>query len=55
MVRKHFYIEEKDLDFLDTLPETSSEHIRRAIYEYIQKIKNQNVSESLSKKGGENG
>jgi len=53
MKRIDLYINEVNLSFLSTLSGTVSEHIRRAIDEYIEKVKNFKVSSSLSKEGGE--
>lgn len=50
MLRKNFYVTKDQLEFLkkhDLL--TVSEHIRRAIDNYIDKLKNQNATTSPSK------
>ena len=46
MIRKTFFLDKEQIDFLKSLPGTSSEHIRQAINEY--KKKQQNVSASQS-------
>lgn len=50
MVRKSFFIRVDQLGFLQNLPEKDSVHIRRAIDDYIEKLKKSamNVSPSLS-------
>lgn len=51
MIRKHFYITPEQVEYLigiDSL--TISEHIRRAIDEYIARLKGLNVSASQSKR-----
>lgn len=53
MIRKHFYLDQEQIDFLKSLPGTVSEHIRQAINDY--KEKRINVSASESKRGDENG
>lgn len=55
MYRIDMWLPEEDKNFLKTVNEiTISEHIRRAVKEYIQKLKNINVSTSMSEeKGGE--
>ena len=61
MRRKDVYITDEQVIFLSELGGTISEHIRRAIDEYIQKIKNRDITTSMSKniivdeKGGKNG
>jgi len=55
LIRKNFYItadQERELEALGEL--TSSEHIRRAIDEYLER-KKQLPSASQSTKGGQNG
>lgn len=54
MVRKEFYIEEDQIEFLSTLPGTVSEHIRIAIDEYIDRKKREKlqVSESPTNNNG---
>jgi hypothetical protein len=54
MIRKHITLELSQLTFLSELPGTVSEHVRRAIDEYIAKIKIE-ASTSPSKGGRENG
>lgn len=54
MIRLHCFIEDEQFLFLGHLKGKRSEHIRRAIDEYIQKLKSINASASQSKKGGEN-
>lgn len=44
----HFYINVEQLDFLSNLPGTTSEHIRRAIDEYMVKIKKEQLQVSTS-------
>ena len=41
--------------FLENLPGTLSEHIRRAIDEYIERIKANNVSSSVSRGSDKHG
>jgi len=56
MVRKNFYLTKEQNDFLrkkKTL--TVSEHIRRAIDEYIDRMKPTVASTSPSAEGGHNG
>ncbi len=59
MLRKNFYITERQYSFLEKVNEiTVSEHIRRAIDEYIVKLMNQTASVSPSqplKKEGKHG
>jgi hypothetical protein len=57
MLRKTFYLtEEQNKYFLEHTLITASEHIRRAIDDYIKKQKSFLVSSSLSEeKGGKNG
>ena len=50
MIRKHFYISQEELDYLKKLPGTVSDHIRRAISEYIEDIQKQKYSASQSRK-----
>lgn len=51
MVRKNFYISLEQDNFLANLDElNTSEHIRRAIDEYIKRIKAQDVSSSSSER-----
>jgi len=52
MVLKHIYLSGGQVDFLEGLDGLSvSEHIRRAIDDYIQKKRERNVATSPSKKG----
>lgn len=55
MIRADIYISPEQKLMLATLPGTLSEHIRRAIDEYIEKLKSTTASASQSKKGGQNG
>jgi len=48
MIRKTFFLDKEQIDYLESLPGTSSEHIRQAINDY--KEKHQNVSASESKR-----
>lgn len=50
MHRVNFFISSESMYFLDALPGTLSEHLRRAVDDYIIKIKGTKVSESVSKK-----
>lgn len=54
MVRKHFLIDEAMLEHLEALPGTLSEHIREALYQYLLRIRNQQVSSSASKEVANN-
>ena len=49
MNRINFLIDDVMLMQLKSLSGTMTEHIRRAIYEYLQKLSTQNVSASQSK------
>jgi len=49
MKRYNFFLEQDQVDFLDKLPGTVSEQIRRAINEFIERQKNKNISASKSK------
>lgn len=53
MIRKNIYLDESQLEYLDTLSGTLAEHVRLAINLYITEKKREevNVSSSLSKKG----
>ena len=52
MIRKNFYLTREQNDFLKKTNQLSvSEHIRRAIDEYILKIRTSDVSMSLSPGG----
>jgi hypothetical protein len=42
------------IEHLEALPGTLSEHIREAVYQYLLKLKQQEVASSLSEKGGNN-
>lgn len=58
MKRRNFYLSEEQIEFLKKLDDlTISEHIRRAIDQYIQELQPKNVSSSAStiiiKSGGE--
>lgn len=53
MERINLFIGVTQLSFLQDLSGHVSEHIRKAIDEYIVKLKNQNATTSPSKKGGE--
>lgn len=55
MRRIDVYITENQLSFLSTLPGTISEHVRRALDDYIQKMRVAKASASKSKKGDQNG
>ena len=52
MIRKNFYLTEKQSNILKKMKDlTISEHIRRAIDDYIVKRANQNATQSPSVKG----
>ena len=53
MIRVDFMAREDQISYLKKLPGNISEHIRRAIDEYKQSIESKKVSESASKKRGE--
>lgn len=56
MVRRDLLLSEEQIKYLQGLEGTVSEHIRRAIDEYIKKLKRRiSASISPSKKGGSNG
>lgn len=56
MVSKTLYFTESSIKFLETLNKiTFSEHIRRAVDEYIKRIQNEAVSASQSKGSEDNG
>ena len=56
MVKKHLYLDEEQVLYLELLDSLSlSEHVRRAIDDYIDRIKATNVSASASKRGDSNG
>lgn len=48
MIRKAFYLYQTQVDFLKKLSGSISEHIRRALDEYIEDIEKQRVSASQS-------
>lgn len=51
LVRKNFYITPEQVEYLIGINKlTISEHIRRAIDEYIERLKNLNVSASQSQR-----
>lgn len=54
MIRVNFLLDESTFNFLKNLPGTISEHIRRAINEYIDKIKAQQISASQSERREKN-
>jgi hypothetical protein len=54
MVRKTFYLHNAQYRFLKRLGDlTVSEHVRRAIDEYVERKQNLNASKSESATGGE--
>ena len=53
MKRIHIFLEKTQLDFIKKLPGKSSEHIRRALDEYIYRLQGTDVSASRSSKGGD--
>ena len=53
MKRINFLIDEAMLEHLEALPGTLSQHLREALYQYLLKLQQQNVSQSLSKKEGD--
>lgn len=53
MKRTNVFLEEEQIEFLRKLPGKVSEHIRRALDEYIYRLKGTDTSTSRSKKGGE--
>ncbi len=55
MERVDFNLGKAQRNFLENLPGTLSEHIRRAIDEYIDRLRFSNVSSSQSKRKEENG
>jgi len=55
MKRINLFLDETEIEYLKRLPGTLTEHIRRAIYEYLQKLSTQNVSASQSRKEDKNG
>jgi len=48
MIRKNYLIRQDQIDFLSTLQGNDSEHIRRAIDEYIQRIRSRQSSATTS-------
>ena len=55
MIRKNFYLTKEQNDFLKNKKSlTVSEHIRRAIDEYIEKMRSSTAVTSPSAKGGSN-
>ena len=53
MVRIDILITKEQFSFLKNIPGTVSEHIRRAIDDYVVKMKGNNASVSPTKKGVE--
>ncbi len=53
MRRVNHFLDVKQVEFLEDLPGTISEHIRRAVEQYIDKVKGDKSSASLSKKVGD--
>jgi|GEM_PF-4557058 hypothetical protein len=53
MIRKNVHFTQEDIDFINNLSGTFSEHIRTATRAYIDKKKE--LNSSASAKGGENG
>ena len=53
MVRFNFLIDEGMLEHLKSLPGTVTEHIRQAIYDYLQKMHVINSASSESVKDGD--
>ena len=49
MIRKNFWLSNDQVRFLRKLEGTMTEHIRRAIDEYIERMKDLQVSKSPSK------
>lgn len=43
MIRKNVWFDKEQLDFISKLPGPESDHIRRALDDYIQKIKRQQI------------
>lgn len=52
MVRKHFFLDQDQIDFLESLPGTASEHLRSAINEFRER--HRSTSASQSKRGDNN-
>lgn len=55
MKRINFNIREDQLDFLTKTPISIAEHFRRAVDDYIEKLKALNASSSQSKAGEKHG
>ena len=53
-IRKDLYLDEESLIYLKIFPGDFSGHIRRAIDDYIEKIKKDGVSVSPTEKGVKN-
>ena len=54
MVRKNLFLKQSQVDILNKVNELSfSEHVRRAVDEYIDKIQIMRVSGSMSEKVGD--
>ena len=53
MIRKDVYLTSEQASFLESQDLSLSEHIRRAIDDYIDKLKALKVSASKSKRGGD--
>jgi hypothetical protein len=51
VLRKAFFLDQEHIDFLENLPGTASEHVRRAIDDYKAKRINVSASESKGKEG----
>ena len=51
MKRINLLIDETMFSHFKQLPGTLTEHIRRAMYEYLQKLHKENTSSSASKRG----
>jgi len=49
MVRKAFFLDQEQIDFLESLPGTASEHVRQAINQYKERYFNTSASESKRK------
>jgi len=52
MIRCDFMLTPEQYSFLEALEGTKSEHMRRAIDDYIEKVKGTSASGSPSMKGG---
>jgi len=56
MIRKNFWFTNEQIDFLESLKTLNlTEHIRRAVDDYIKKIKSEDISASQSKGCEKNG